>query len=294
MKNIKNFNNFVSETNNDENMNESWRQIKGYLKIPQILLELLLKKLVNFVPRIGLRYDELSAKIDFDKSLSPNTIKDDIQKLTINDIKNDNLRRTLKTKGIFDKWNVYYMNRQHQNRDAIYITKDELKKGDKYYGERISDHDIDDKYSSKKQRRYFKEKGVKNISELEPQFYVVAAVHSDNHDKMNIERKERYKKKKERSLEKLVDKCIKNDDLIGRSSSTYGDWSYLPVIHKVVKEDRIDLVQKIIDACLDEDDVKKVLNQKIDHEGWQDDRNGKSPIDFAKSEEMKTLLRKYM
>ena len=294
MKNIKNFNTFVNETNNIENVNESWRQIKGYLKIPQILLEILLQKLINFVPRIGLKYDELSANIDFDKSLSTDTIKDDIQKLTIDDIKNDNLRITLKATGIFDEWNVYYMNRQYQNRDAIYITKDELKKGDKYHGERISDHDIDDKYSSKKQRRYFKEKGVKDISELEPQFYVVAALHTDKHDKMKEERDERYKMKKERSLEKLVNKCIKNDDLIGRTLSTYGDWSYIPVIHKVVKQDRTDLVQKIINACLDENDVKKVLNQKIDHEGWKDDRIGKLPIDFAKSDEMKELLKKYM
>ena len=39
------------------------------------------------------------------------------------------MRKTLKMTGIFSKWNVYFMNHQHENRDAIYISKDELHQG---------------------------------------------------------------------------------------------------------------------------------------------------------------------
>ena len=82
MKNIKNYKEF-------NELNESWRQVKSWLKLPQLLLEMLLHKLINFVPRLGLRYDELSAKIDLGHS---NTIgyilEEEPVKLTLNDIKN--------------------------------------------------------------------------------------------------------------------------------------------------------------------------------------------------------------
>ena len=68
MKHLKNF----------DEMNESWRQVKGWLNIPRILFERILSKLIKFVPLLSLKYDELAAKIDFNKSLSINTFKEEV------------------------------------------------------------------------------------------------------------------------------------------------------------------------------------------------------------------------
>ena len=49
---------------------------------------------------------------------------------------------------MFENWNIYSFDekRTPENRQAFYISKDELKNGDIYYGERLSDHDVDRKY----------------------------------------------------------------------------------------------------------------------------------------------------
>ncbi len=263
------------------------KRIKAYLIIPQILFGLLLQRLFGFVPRIGLAYDELSARIDFDTSFAPRTMQKPILKLSINDITNTNLRKTLKLSPF--KWNVYLVGEEVKNRQPIFITRDEIQTGAKFYSQRISDHEIDRRYLNK---RYLKQQ-KKSISELEPQFYIVAAIHTDEHVKMKLERSNRYEKKKKKSLEKLVNECIKFDKLTGRSKSVYGDYTYYPIIFKVVKANRIDLVQKIIKSCIDSDEVIEVLSQKIDTEGWQD-KNGKSLLDFANTDEMKTLLKQYI
>lgn len=311
MKTIKNFEKFSNE--DYQKIDESWRQVKGWLKLPQVLIEMLLQKIIKFVPRIGLKYDQLAAKIDLGKSLSPYEIKDDLKKLTLNDIKNDNLRKTLKTTGIFDKWNVYYahttdpdqkFNINDSGRDVIYITKDELKKGDTYYGERISEHDIDKKYL-KTTKRLLRDKGVEKFSDLEPQMYVVVAKHSEEHEEIKKERNVRYEKNIQKELEKLVNKCIKRDDFTGRSSQIRGYWDYNPVVFKVIQEDRVDLMKKLIDACEDLDGkegVEEMLWQLVDNEGWQV-RGGlkylgnpeyKLPVHFVKSIEMANLFVPYM
>ena len=50
MKKINNFEEFV----NENQLNESWREVKAFLKLPQLLIEKLLKKLIHFVPQIGI------------------------------------------------------------------------------------------------------------------------------------------------------------------------------------------------------------------------------------------------
>ena len=285
MKTIKNFETFV----NENKTNESWRQIKAWLRIPKILFELLLQKLIDFVPRLGTRYDILSAKIDTDDSLYKNVIKEELVKLKLEDIENDNLRKTLKITGLFNEWNIYTFDKEFSNkRIPIYISKDELQIGDLYYSERINDSNIDKRYG-RGERKYLKSKGVKDISELEPQFYVVAAKKTEEHDEMEKERKLRSEKRAKRELEKLVDKCIKDDRVLSRSSQIYLQWNNLPILFKVVEADRLDLAKKLKDN-VDEDDWSKMVNMKIDYEGWPG-RGDKSPIDYAKSEEMKDFLR---
>lgn len=303
MKTIKTFEKFSKE--DYEQTNESWRQVKAWLKLPQVLIEMLLQKIIKFVPRIGLRYDELAAKIDLGKGLSPYKIEDDLEKLTLNDIKNDNLRRTLKTTGIFDKWNVYYAhtvdpeqkyNIDDRGRDVIYITKDELKKGDTYYGERISEHYIDKKYL-RSTRKLLKSKGAEKFSDLEPQMYIVVAAHSKEHEEMRKERDVRYEEKKKKALEKAVEKAIKNEDILGRSSSFAGEWNNNPIAYKVIDADRVDLMKKLIDGCFDAKELDDMVNDVINNEGWTS-KYGYSDSNYLpqniKSIEMAKLLVNYI
>lgn len=249
---------------------ESWRQIDAYLRVPQILIEILLKKLVNFIPRLSFMYDELSASVDLGKSLSPNIIEFDPQKLTLNDIKNKSLRNSLKVSGIFDNWNVYYVRRSidlsnspRVEKDVLYITKDELHKGDTYYGERIS---IDS----------------------DTQMYAVVAVHSEEHDEMKKERDSRYDKKKKKELEKEVKKCLKKNEF-SRTSSFAGEWNHDPILFKIVRANRIDLFNKVIAAMKDR--AKEYVLMKIDNEGWQTKYGGKTLLDIVKTDEMKRAIR---
>lgn len=87
---------------------ESWRQVKYYFRVPLIILEKILSKLINYVPFLQLRYDELAAKIDFSTSLTPYRMKDDINEISLDDIKTDALRKSLKATGIFSNWHIYY------------------------------------------------------------------------------------------------------------------------------------------------------------------------------------------
>jgi hypothetical protein len=300
MSNIKNFDSFV----NENYVNESWRQVKAWLKIPQILFEELLHKLIKFVPRIGILYDKLSAKIDTGSSISPSFLKEEPIKLTLDDIKNDSLRKTLKISGIFNKWNVYTFDRTRENRQPIYITKDELKIGDKYYGERLSDWQVDNKYSPKNARRLRRETGGKEMSELEPQFWVICALETEEHNKMRGERDERYTNKKDKELEKLVKDEIKRDEFTGRTKSISGQWNNDPLVYKIIYADRVDLMQKLIDACEELDGkegVEEMLKQAVDNEGWYKDYDKygsfndiRTPLKSAKSEEMKDLIKKYI
>lgn len=271
-----------------------WRPFKGWLKIPQILFEMLLHKLFNFVSRIGMRYDELSANIDLNYGMSSNNLKHEPIKVNINYIKNINLRRTLKITGIFKKWNIYKFDYKFNKRTPIYITKDKLKLNDLVHGERISDYNINKNYSGKNKRRYFKSKGVSNISELEPQFHVVVALHTKKHEKMKKERDIRYDIKKRKELEKNVKKEIKNGSFLGRSKSFTDEFNSDPILYKIVRADRLDLVQKLFDACFDIEEINELVQMKIDDEGWVTVLGGRKPIDDAKSEKMKELLSKHM
>jgi len=293
MKNMKNIQNY------EEFVNESWRQVKPWLKLPKYLLDKLLGLILPYIPRLPFMYDELSANIDLGKSLSLSTVKDEPIKLTLDDVKNDKVRKHLKMTNFFNNWNVYTFDREkYEGRVPVYITKDELKIGDEIHGERISESEVDKNYGMKNKRKYFKSKGVKNISELEPQFWVVAAKHTEEHDKMKDERSERYDKKTKKELDKLVNKCIKDDNLWGRTKQIFNQWDNKPIIFKVVEADRIDLAKKLIEACEDEEDLRKMINVKIDGEDWPftgDKRwkDDKDVFDYVKSDEMRELLEPY-
>jgi hypothetical protein len=278
----------------------NYRQIKCWLLLPQILIELLLCKIFNFVPGIWFKYKSYAAIIDTNTSFNNghgDLLKDKPIKISIQDITNKKIRKTLKFLSIFGKWNIYTFDRISNNRKPIYITKDELKKDDRFFGERISDSNVDDLYTYKNIRKL--KKSGKTIDQLEPQYWVIVAKYSDNHKKMTEERQNRYNSRTKKDLEKLVDYCIKEDNILGRSNSITNEWNNDPVAFKVVRANRIDLFQKLITAC-DDEDLKEMINVVIDYDGWEapnkyKDSNGyKTLLNQAKSDEMKELIKKYL
>jgi len=295
MSNIKNFDSFVNE---NYKVDESWRQVKAWLKLPVILLDRLLSKILNYVPQLNFQYDQLAAKIDLGKGLSPEKIQNEPEKLSLSDIKNKKMKNSLKASGIFDKWNVYYMrtidpdrkfNVNDNSRDVIYISKDELKKGDTYYGERISESRFS-KHDTRKMRKTLRKTGAEKYADLEPQMFVVVAKHSEEHDKMKGERDERYTAKEKKELEKLVDKCIKDEDLTGYSKSIAGDWSRDPVLAKVVRADRIDLAEKLINACFDYQEVINMIEEEYGDSEYEMDANVFKKEKDKISDDMKKFL----
>lgn len=244
---------------------ESWRQVKYYFRIPLIILEKLLSKLINYVPFLNLRYEELAAKIDFSTSLTPYRMIDDIKEISLDDIKNDTLRRSLKATGLFSNWHIYYSSvKTKNNEDRIYISKDKLEKDDQYYGERLN---IDEKDSN--------------------QIYIIAAIKTSEHDELEKERSERYNKRKSKALEQAVDNAIKTNSY-RRTKSFTGEWNNDPILFKVVRADRTDLFNKIINS-LSKDDAKKLVSMKIDSDGWET-KYGKDLLSISKSEKITDLI----
>jgi len=210
-----------------EQYNESWRQVKPWLKLPILLLDKLLSKILKYVPNLKLTYDQLAAKIDFGLGLSPYKIKEEPKKITIDDIESKDMKKSLKL--FLRDWNIYYMGDTkdpsrggNTNTQRIWITKDELHKGDKYYGERISGHGLD-------------------FSKKFPQMYIVIAKHTEEHDEMSKERDIRYDKKKNKELTKKV------KEMINRQSVTHKEnFSGILLFWKCIEYNRFDLVDKIL------------------------------------------------
>lgn len=244
---------------------ESWRQVKGYFRIPLMILEKILSKLVNYVPFLTLKYEELAAKIDLGRSISSYQM-DDIEEISLDDIKDDTLRRSLKATDIFSNWRVYYSQAKTQTGETkIYITKDQLEKGERYYSQRLN---IDEKDTN--------------------QIYIIAAAKSSEHDEMRDERTERYNKKAVKELEQAVDNAIKTNSY--RRTTGFSDhWNNDPILFKVVRSDRTDLFNKII-SHLSKEKAKELASMRIDPDGWETDSNGKDLLSSSRSDEMTDLI----
>lgn len=152
MRLIKPYNEFTSKTTNEEITYRNLSKISDFASIPKFLLDKLLSKILNYIPDLDSKYKVLAVKklSQFGPSYSiPSTINDDIKKVDIDDIQNDKLKRTLKISGILTKWNVYIVNVVNDKNASqrsvnnsytkVYITKDEIKKGDVIHSRRISD-----------------------------------------------------------------------------------------------------------------------------------------------------------
>ena len=260
-----------------ENHNESWRQAKAYLRIPNLIVDFALSKLLNYIPKLNFLYDSMAAKIDTGTSFNSgqgNEINCDIQEIKLEDIKDEKIKRSLKLSGLFKDWYIYKLDRVSQDgKTPIYISKDILKQGDKIHGERLPD--VSYNRLVDKGDGYHDEKG-----NWVTEFYVVAAKHSIEHEIMKGERSERYENKKYKEFKEKVDKAIKSKYFMGRTSG--GDFT--PLFHNLIKNNYVDLVERCLNAETNPEKKRGMLVNKYNSEGDLDKgsySNSKSSMDLV-------------
>lgn len=226
-----------------EKHNESWRQTKAFLRIPNLIIDFALSKLLNYIPKLNFLYDSMAGKIDTGTSFNSgfgNKIDVDLTELKLSDIKDEKVKKSLALSGLLKSWKIYRLDRKdYEGKSPIYLSKDVLKKGDPVHGERLSTDD-------------------KNI-----EFYVVAAKHTSEHEDMGKERTERYANRKYKEYKEKVNKAIKKSYFMYRTSG--GDFS--PLFHNLVKEGYLDLIKKCLDAQKDSKKKRGMLVDKFDSEG---------------------------
>jgi len=247
MKHIKSF----------EKHNESWRQAKAYLRIPALIMDTVLSKILNYIPKLNFLYNSMAAKIDTGTSFNSgfgSKIDVDIQEIKLSDIKDDKVKKSLILSGLLKNWKIYKLDRKsYDGKTPIYISKDVLKKGDAVHGERIT------------------------TDEDNVEFYVVAAKHTEEHEEMGKERNERYNKKKYNEYKEKVNKAIKTGHFMGRTSG--GDFS--PLFHNLVKEGYFDLVKKCLDNQKNPEKKRQMIVVTYNSDGEKDNYSGKSSLDIA-------------
>lgn len=248
MKHIKSF----------EKHNESWRQAKAYLRIPALIVDTALSKILNYIPKLNFLYNSMAAKIDTGTSFNSGygtKIDVDVQEITLSDIKDEKVKKSLMLSGLLKNWKVYRLDRvSHDGKSPIYLSKDVLKKGDAVHGERLSTDD-------------------KNV-----EFYVVAAKHTEEHEEMGRERSDRYSNRKYKEYKDKVNKAIKTGRFMGRSSG--GDFS--PLFHNLIKEGYLDLVKKCLDNQKDLEKKRQMIVVTYNSDGEKNNSsNGKSSLDLA-------------
>ena len=143
MKHLQSYNNFNKV--NEELTASDKRSIRF---IPQALLGFLGKKLLGIYPMLNLRWREMKRATTGLKD-SPfitgdiGTMKYELVKMNIDDLPENSLKLAM----FLRDWNIYlakdYKSKVgEEERQVVYISKDELKQGDTYRGNRLSDSDI--------------------------------------------------------------------------------------------------------------------------------------------------------
>ena len=128
MKHIKTYNNFDKI---DEKLSKSDK--RSILFLPNALIGYIGKKLFGIYPLLNLRWKETKRATIGSNHHSPfnvGTLLSMIHELTkigINDLPQNSLKFSM----VFNHWNVYLAkDYKSGNRNVIYISKDEIKKGD--------------------------------------------------------------------------------------------------------------------------------------------------------------------
>lgn len=285
---------------NEFEVNENWRKIKYFLRIPGAILDVLLSKVLNYVPMLNLKYDEISAKFDSNHSIPhPKKIEEDIKKISLSDIKSTKMRMSLIKSGLLNSWNIYYVKTfgeskgtsYNNNRDCIYLSKDELKKGDRVIKDRVNDH-------------FFLDKDIKYKKEDLPEVFVLVTHPTIEHDELKNDRKSTKLKKEHDKYSKLLDDAIKDSKIqknYGGNPSmfstyhVYGETVFL--LHELIKRDHVDLVEKYLDNCDSDEDRVKLVNMFISNGEYVSkyrDYETHMSFDLTRSDEMKNLLIKWL
>lgn len=262
------------------------KKILSYLLIPILLFEKFME-LFHYVPFLLNKYHMVACDIDNNMNLGiADRMKHDITEVDMSYIKNKYMRNSLLITGIFKKWIIYKgytmkergYNSPDSQREVIYITKEKIVMNDPCFHYRINDSDFNRK--TKKDNNFYK---------IESQIFVVIAKKGDKYKELSKERDTLYNYKKERELEKEVKRMIKKHNLFSNRSLRYY-FNDIPVIHIVSKQDRVDLMKKILDNAVDDEERNKLVNYKT----WKgSDALFKKPKEYAVSDEMKTLLEKW-
>lgn len=233
--------------------NESWRQVKTYLRIPQLLLDIALSKLLNYIPKLNFIYDDAAANIDTGKAFGTGSRMTEFEEIKLSDIKDEKVKNSLLLSGIFKKWHVYRLDRlSHDNKTPIYISKDKLQENDVVYGERL-------------------------FSDKVTEFYVIAAKKTNKHDEIRIERDDRYKKKLYDKYKKMIDNVEKGKAYLDDRTSM-GDFTI--IFHNLIKNNLIDLIKRAIKISKDDSKLRKLIIDTYEN-GHQSSRSI-SALELAK------------
>jgi len=147
MKHLQSYNNF-----NKLNEELSPSEKRSLLFIPNAILGFLGKKLLGIYPMLNLRWSELKRATKGLKDTpfltgDQNIMKHDLEKVTIDKLPPNSLKWSM----FLRDWNLYLVKDYKSTgggeygkvgREVIYISKDEISKGDSYRGYRLSDSDI--------------------------------------------------------------------------------------------------------------------------------------------------------
>ncbi len=147
MKHLQSYNNF-----NKVNEALSASDKRSLRFLPQAILGFLGKKLLGIYPMLNLRWREMKRATTGLKDSpfstgSTGVMKHELVKMSIDDLPENNLKLAM----FLRDWNVYlaenYKSKgggEHGNieRQVVYISKDELKIGDTYRGDRLNDSQI--------------------------------------------------------------------------------------------------------------------------------------------------------
>lgn len=145
---------------------------RTYLLLPWALISKAGQKLFDIYPLLNLRWSEMKKKTKDSKfdpiigSGSNSKIEDNLTK-----INKSELPKSLKWGMLLRNWNIYLTDRKtsSEDRPVIYISKDELSKGDTCIFDRLNDRDV---YPEK-------DKNLRQGEKIEDPVIVMAAKYSD-------------------------------------------------------------------------------------------------------------------
>jgi hypothetical protein len=273
-----------------------WKKTKIWLMLPWLLLDkFVFSRMFSYISLLSFNEKKMSGKLYDDVSNIPIPIKSSLKRISISDIDNKKLKRTLRLTSLFRPWYVYFVRINSSkgvdnNREVIYLSRKPIRTGEKIYTNRISDSDLDKNYLTYRIKRFLRKHslGRDEFYKIESQLYVMVAKKTLLHDKLREKQKEAYERRKKKVLEKTVYKAIKRGTLFTYSTFLGSFNSDLPLFHKVVESGRTDLVKKMLDATYDENERKELINYKA-----RRTYEGNLPIQYAETEEMKELLNNY-